>query len=68
MINSDYELGYTPSNLRKVIKDSGLSFKDVAKIIGVSVPSLDRYVADPTAANFVSMNHKHWIKLLEHIK
>lgn len=63
MINSDYELGYTPSNLKKLMQENGLTNIQVADIIGKSVKAVERFRSDVNKANHATMEHKNWIAL-----
>ncbi|PAV05375.1 hypothetical protein CBG25_06470 [Arsenophonus sp. ENCA] len=64
---TDFELGYTPNNLKKVMKEHSLSQKEVYELIGKTRGVFSKYLLEPENKNFVSMNHKDWVKLIKHV-
>ncbi|MFN2098364.1 helix-turn-helix domain-containing protein [Pantoea agglomerans] len=64
---TDYELGYTPENLRKVLKDNGLSQKEIYDYIGKSRGVFSRYLLSSDEKYHVSMNHSDWLKIINYI-
>ncbi|KER02602.1 hypothetical protein LGZ99_12480 [Photorhabdus temperata] len=65
---SDFELGYTPNNLRKVLKDNKLTQKEAYDVIGKTRGVFSKYLIEPNDKNFVSMNHKDWCTLMAYVK
>lgn len=68
MINSDYELGYTPSNLKKLMTDNSLTNIQVAEIIGKSVKAVERYRSNIDKASHITMEHSDWLSLIKLIE
>lgn len=63
---TDYELGYTPNNLKAIRKKYGLSIGDVATITGTSDKrSVQRWEADLTVPTRANMPHNKWVALLD---
>jgi len=60
------ELGYTPSNLRRLLKESNLSQKDAREVIGKGRNTFSRYLYDPSNVNHVSMAYVDWVALVEY--
>ncbi|WP_143354823.1 MULTISPECIES: hypothetical protein [Enterobacterales] len=64
---TDYELGYTPENLRKIINDNCLSQKEVYELIGKSRAVFSKYLLPSGDKNHVSMHHREWLKILNYV-
>lgn len=64
----DYELGYTPSNLRRLLATYNLKQKNVREILGKGRNTFSRYLYDSDNTNHVTMAHSDWLKLLQYIK
>lgn len=62
----NYEYGYTPENLRSLIKNEGLTQKEVYEFLGKSRAVFSKYLLPVTAPHFVSMHHRDWNALVEH--
>lgn len=60
-----YELGYTPNNLRKILKENNLTQKDARTFLGKGRNTFGRYLCEVGNKNHVSMSHEDWLKLLE---
>lgn len=60
-----YELGYTPNNLKKLLNDSNTSQVEAYKGIGKSRAAFERYMHDVTDARHATMKHQDWLKLLD---
>lgn len=60
---SDYELGYTPNNLKKLLHDSGKDREYVADFFDINIRQVHRWCVDPDNKNHQSMSHKRWAKL-----
>ena len=65
---NSFEYGYTPKNLKNLLKDSNLSTNEVLEIIGKSRNMLSHYMQDIDNKNHVSMSHKDWIKLVNAVR
>ncbi|HFC9456717.1 MULTISPECIES: hypothetical protein [Acinetobacter] len=68
MILKDFEFGYTPENLRRLLSQSNLSQKDAREIIDKGRNTFSRYLYDVDNHNHVSMTHADWLTLLEYVK
>lgn len=68
MILKDFEFGYTPENLRRLLEESGLSQKEAREIIGKGRNTFSRYLYEVSNHNHVSMAHVDWLTLLEYVK
>ncbi len=64
-MNNDWELGYTPNNLKKIRKMYGLTQQDVASLTETSTW---RSVARWEKEEGDKMAYPKWIKLLEALK
>lgn len=62
----NYELGYTPQNLKSLIKNKGLTQKEVYEFLGKSRAVFSKYLLPVTAPHHVSMHHRDWLALVEH--
>ncbi len=67
MILKDFEFGYTPENLRRLLSQSNLSQKDAREIIDKGRNTFSRYLYDVDNHNHVSMTHADWLMLVEHV-
>lgn len=63
----DAEFGYTPNNLRRLLKQSNLSQKDARAIIDKERNTFSRYLYDVDHPQHVTMSHENWLKILEYI-
>jgi len=63
----DYELGYTPKNLRLILSENGLAQKEAYELIGKSRGVFSKYLLPADEKNHVSMNHRDWLILINHI-
>lgn len=62
------ELGYTPSNLRILREQHGLSQQQVADITSTKTwHSVSRWEAPIDSAYHADMPHRKWVLLLEHL-
>ena len=63
---TDYELGYTPNNLKTIRKKYGLSIGDVATITGTrGKRSVQRWEADLSVLTHADMPHDKWVELIK---
>ena len=63
----EFELGYTPNNLRRLLKESNLTQKNAREIIGKGRNTFSRYLYEVSNHNHVSMSHIDWLTLLEYV-
>lgn len=61
---SDFEIGYTPNNLRKFLLDSNISQKQAYEYLGKSRAAFERYLHDSNDPRHATMKHQDWKKLL----
>ena len=59
------EIGYTPANLRFLIKSRGWTQAVFAEKIGVNLRTVGKWLADCSVKNHRDMSHKDWLKALE---
>ncbi len=59
------EAGYTPANLRAIIKMRGWTQAQAADACGVSEVTIRRYLMTPDKKSHVSMTHGQWILFCE---
>lgn len=67
MINQ-FELGYTPANLKALRRRYGLTQQNVADITGATLKTAQKWEASPSMSSFANMPHTKWLKLLEYIE
>lgn len=68
MNDQNFELGYTPNNLKKILLQNNLLQKDARVVIGKCRNAFSRYLYDVSNPNHVSMSHSDWLKILEYVK
>lgn len=62
---NEFELGYTPQNLKKLREQHNLTQSEVAEITETkNRNSVGYWELDPAAPNFHSMPHTKWLMLL----
>lgn len=64
----NFELGYTPNNLKALRQKHGLTQQAVAEITGATLPTAQRWEATPKQKSFANMPHTKWLILLDYIK
>lgn len=64
----NFELGYTPSNLKALRQQHGLTQQNVADITGSTLKTAQKWEAIPSMSSFANMPHTKWLKLLEYVK
>lgn len=64
----DFELGYTPNNLKELRHEHGLTQQQVADITGSTIKTAQKWEASPNMSSFANMPHTKWLKLLEYLK
>ena len=62
-----YEIGYTPSNLKMLLKRNRIKQKEVYEYIGKSRASFERYMIPIEDARHISMPHPLWLKVNEYV-
>lgn len=58
------EAGYTPANLRALLKHAGLTQQAAADLLGVDGRTVRKWVADLDNASHRDMPHHRWLQLL----
>lgn len=64
MLN-DYEVGYTPTNLRLAIEKLGVTQAELARILGVSPQSVRNWLMPIGTKSRRNMDYEMWLKVLE---
>lgn len=64
----NFELGYTPANLKALRQEYGLTQQQVADITGSTIKTVQKWEASPSMNSFANMPHTKWLKLLEYIE
>ncbi len=64
----NFELGYTPANLKALRQQHGLTQQRVADITGVTIATAQKWEASPSMSSFANMPHTKWLKLLEYVE
>lgn len=67
MINN-FELGYTPENLKALRKMYGLTQRNVADITESTLKTAQKWEASPSMSSYANMPHTKWLKLLEYVE
>lgn len=68
MDSNQTELGYTPHNLRCVLRFSGVTQNHAGELINKARSTFGRYLYDIDHENHVSMSHRDWLQLLQKLK
>lgn len=63
-----FELGYTPNNLKALRRRYGLTQQNVADITESKLKSAQKWEANPSMSSFANMPHTKWMKLLDYLK
>ena len=64
----NFELGYTPVNLKALRQQYGLTQQNVADITESKLKTTQKWEASPSMSSFANMPHTKWLKLLEYLK
>lgn len=64
----NFELGYTPANLKALRQEYRLTQQRVADITGVTIATAQKWEASPSMSSYANMPHTKWLKLLEYLK
>lgn len=64
----NFELGYTPANLKALRQQYGLTQQNIADITGSKLKTAQKWEASPSMSSFANMPHTKWLILLDYIK
>lgn len=64
----NFELGYTPANLKALRQKYGLTQQQVADITGSTLKTAQKWEASPSMSSFANIPHTKWLKLLEYLR
>jgi putative transcriptional regulator len=63
-----FELGYTPNNLKALRQKHGLTQQAVADITETSLTTAQRWEASPALRSAANMPHTKWLRLLQYLE
>lgn len=61
------DVGYTPDNLRKLMVEAKLTQKQAADAVGVSVRTIQAWLADLDCPSRTDMPHRKWEELKNYL-
>jgi DNA-binding transcriptional regulator YiaG len=61
---NDYEVGYTPTNLRLAIEKLGVTQAAFAKMLGVSEKAVRNWLMPVGTKSRRDMSHEKWLEVL----
>mgnify|MGYP000501495403 FL=1 len=64
----NFELGYTPANLKALRQEYGLTQQAVADITETSLTTAQRWEASPALSSYANMPHTKWLRLLKYLE
>lgn len=64
----NFELGYTPANLKALRQKYGLTQQAVADITETSLTTAQRWEAIPELSSYANMPHTKWLRLLQYLE
>lgn len=64
---TNFELGYTPNNLKALRQQYGLTQQTTADLLKVNISALQRWEADIGQKSHRDMPHTKWLVLLNYI-
>lgn len=64
----NFELGYTPANLKTLRQQHGLTQQNVAVITESALKTVQKWETNPSMSSFANMPHTKWLKLLDYLK
>lgn len=64
----NFELGYTPNNLKALRQKHGLTQQAVAEITETSLTTAQRWETSPSMSSYANMPHKKWLLLLQYLE
>lgn len=65
---NDYEIGYTPKNLKLLREQYSLTQSDVGKITQTALRTVQNWEAGVDTKDHAGMPHRKWVMLQRHIK
>ena len=63
----NFELGYTPNNLKALRRRYGLTQQNVADITESTLKTAQKWETSPNLKSYANMPHTKWLKLLEYV-
>lgn len=67
-MTENFELGYTPANLKTLRQQHGLTQQNVADITESTLKTAQKWETSPSMSSFANMPHTKWLKLLEYLE
>lgn len=64
----NFELGYTPANLKALRQQYGLTQQNVADITASTLKTAQKWETSPNLKSYANMPHTKWLKLLEYLR
>lgn len=64
----NFELGYTPNNLKALRREHRLTQQNVADITESTLKTAQKWETSPSMSSYANMPHTKWLKLLEYIE
>jgi DNA-binding transcriptional regulator YiaG len=64
----NFELGYTPANLKALRQQHGLTQQNVADITESTLKTAQKWETSPSMSSYANMSHTKWLKLLEYVE
>lgn len=64
----NFELGYTPANLKALRQRHGLTQQNVADITASTLKTAQKWETSPSMSSYANMPHTKWLKLLEYLE
>lgn len=64
----NFELGYTPANLKALRQQHGLTQQNVADITESTLKTAQKWETSPSMSSYANMPHTKWLKLLEYLE
>lgn len=64
----NFELGYTPANLKALRQQYGLTQQNVADITESTLKTAQKWETSPNMSSYANMPHTKWLKLLEYVE
>ena len=64
----NFELGYTPANLKALRQQYGLTQQNVADITESTLKTAQKWETSPNLKSYANMLHTKWLKLLEYVE
>ena len=62
---NNFELGYTPTNLRLAIEKLGVTQAELSRLLGVAPQSVRNWLMPVGTKSRRNMDHEIWLKVLE---